>query len=165
VCLLSSTRTHTHTHTHAHARTHTGAGAGAGEDGSCGATTQTDLRHWSKFPGFAALRPAVVQQGGRCGALARQPLIYMRWKERFFVDGAADCGLTIAGGCAANAARVGQEDWGAGRAAAAAGCMLGGGPQQRGHGLPEQSPASSRRLCRPLHAPPVTAMRARARCA
>jgi hypothetical protein len=42
-------------------------------------------------------RLLVMQHGGRCGVLDTQPLIFMRWKEQFFVDQQADCGLTIAG--------------------------------------------------------------------
>jgi hypothetical protein len=40
----------------------------------------------------------VVQHSGRCGQLERHPVIYMRWKEQFFVHSCQqDCGLTIAG--------------------------------------------------------------------
>jgi hypothetical protein len=40
----------------------------------------------------------VVQHSGRCGQLERHHVIYMRWKEQFFVHSCQqDCGLTIAG--------------------------------------------------------------------
>jgi hypothetical protein len=43
-------------------------------------------------------RSAVVQHSGRCGQLEQHPVIYMRWKEQFFVHSCQqDCGLTIAG--------------------------------------------------------------------
>ncbi len=53
--------------------------------------------HRGKFDSFQAIRPLVVQQQGRCDALEQHPYIYMRWKERFFVNVGCDCGLTIAG--------------------------------------------------------------------
>ncbi len=65
--------------------------------GAWGADAATDLRHWSQFGPFAALRSRVAAGAAAdidCGAL---PHIYMRWKERCFVNVSADCGLTIAG--------------------------------------------------------------------
>ncbi|KAJ7535771.1 hypothetical protein O6H91_12G045300 [Diphasiastrum complanatum] len=44
--------------------------------GQWDATTETDVKHWSKFPSFLPLK---------------------RWKEKFFVNVGTDCGLTIAG--------------------------------------------------------------------
>lgn len=40
----------------------------------------------------------VVQHQGRCPDLPSHPYIYMRWKERCFLNNCQDCGLTIAGG-------------------------------------------------------------------
>uniref|UniRef100_A0A061R4S4 Glucose-induced degradation protein 4 n=1 Tax=Tetraselmis sp. GSL018 TaxID=582737 RepID=A0A061R4S4_9CHLO len=57
----------------------------------------TDLVHWSKFSSFEQIKGAVQKQSGRCDALCGYPVIYMRWKEKFFVNCSHECGLTIAG--------------------------------------------------------------------
>eukprot|EP00897_Mesotaenium_endlicherianum_P009247 jgi/Mesen1/8350/ME000463S07796 len=62
-----------------------------------GATRETDVKHWSKFSSFAPLKETVQRDGGRSLDLASYPFIFMRWKEKFFVNVGADCGLTIAG--------------------------------------------------------------------
>ncbi|KAL6777330.1 hypothetical protein ACKKBF_B21100 [Auxenochlorella protothecoides x Auxenochlorella symbiontica] len=61
-----------------------------------GACIESDLRHWSRFKTFQALRREVMASGGRHSGLARHRHVYMRWKERFFVEG-CECRLTIAG--------------------------------------------------------------------
>ncbi|EIE22456.1 hypothetical protein COCSUDRAFT_42757 [Coccomyxa subellipsoidea C-169] len=62
-----------------------------------GATQQSDLKQWSKFPHFVPLRLNVLQRRGRCGYLRDYSHIYMRWKEQCFLNAGEDCGLTIAG--------------------------------------------------------------------
>lgn len=62
-----------------------------------GASRDTDLRHWGRLRGFSQIRSAVVKQGGRAGCLATHPYIYLRLKEKYFVNTAAGCRLTIAG--------------------------------------------------------------------
>jgi hypothetical protein len=61
------------------------------------ANPDTDLKHWSKFSSFAPLKEAVNRDGGKGIDLARHSHVYMRWKEKFFVNVGPDCGLTIAG--------------------------------------------------------------------
>lgn len=61
------------------------------------ASPETDVQHWSQFPSFEPLRSEVQKDGGRVLDLANYPYIFMRWKEKFFVNVGADCGLTIAG--------------------------------------------------------------------
>ncbi|KAJ7535772.1 hypothetical protein O6H91_12G045300 [Diphasiastrum complanatum] len=66
--------------------------------GQWDATTETDVKHWSKFPSFLPLKEEVQKDGGRSLDLANYPYIFMqRWKEKFFVNVGTDCGLTIAG--------------------------------------------------------------------
>lgn len=57
----------------------------------------TDMRHWSKFPGFHELESQVSRSGGRAAGLATTPYVFMRWKEMNFVNTSEACGLTIAG--------------------------------------------------------------------
>eukprot|EP00798_Chlamydomonas_sp_ICE-L_P015119 gene15119-21176_t len=59
-----------------------------------GASRETDLSHWRKFPGFCHL---AVQRDGRSDGLDTCGSIYMRWKEAFFVDPSESCTLTIQG--------------------------------------------------------------------
>lgn len=61
------------------------------------ASPETDVKHWSQFPAFEPLRDEVQKDGGRSLDLANYPCIFMRWKEKFFVNVGTDCGLTIAG--------------------------------------------------------------------
>jgi len=61
------------------------------------ATKEIDVRHWSKFQCFAPLLNQVELDGGRSVDLSNYPYIFMRWKEKFFVNVGTDCGLTIAG--------------------------------------------------------------------
>uniref|UniRef100_A0A0C9QVG0 TSA: Wollemia nobilis Ref_Wollemi_Transcript_5910_1222 transcribed RNA sequence n=1 Tax=Wollemia nobilis TaxID=56998 RepID=A0A0C9QVG0_9CONI len=61
------------------------------------ATPETDMRHWSKFQCFEPLHSKVQLDGGRSEDLCNYPYIFMRWKEKFFVNVGTDCGLTIAG--------------------------------------------------------------------
>lgn len=42
-------------------------------------------------------KEAVQKDGARSVNLTSHPYIFMRWKEKFFVNVSADCGLTIAG--------------------------------------------------------------------
>ncbi|PIA54671.1 hypothetical protein AQUCO_00900914v1 [Aquilegia coerulea] len=59
------------------------------------ATSEDDIRHWSKFPSFV---PFLVEvDGGKSLDLSNCPYIFMRWKEQYFVNVGPDCGLTIAG--------------------------------------------------------------------
>lgn len=62
-----------------------------------GADRESDIKHWNKFPHFAKLRESVHRDGGRDADLSELPCIFMRWKEKFFVNVGPDCGLTIAG--------------------------------------------------------------------
>jgi hypothetical protein len=61
------------------------------------ATKETDVKHWSKFSSFEELRDDVQKDGGKSFDLANYPYMFMRWKEKFFVNVGTDCGLTIAG--------------------------------------------------------------------
>ncbi|XP_024525079.1 glucose-induced degradation protein 4 homolog isoform X2 [Selaginella moellendorffii] len=65
--------------------------------GQWDASPDTDVKHWSKFSSFLPLSDTVERDGGRSLDLATYPSIFMRWKEKFFVNVGADCGLTIAG--------------------------------------------------------------------
>jgi hypothetical protein len=56
-----------------------------------------ELRHWSRFPSFRPLRDSVLEEDGRAPALAESGKVFMRWKEKCFLSGGADCRLTIAG--------------------------------------------------------------------
>lgn len=62
-----------------------------------GADKKIDVKHWPKFDGFQPLRRRVQSSGGRCDGLSTHTHIFMRWKERNFVNVGEDCGLTIAG--------------------------------------------------------------------
>ncbi|KAL0053045.1 hypothetical protein WJX82_000107 [Trebouxia sp. C0006] len=62
-----------------------------------GADKKIDVKHWPRFDGFEPLRKRVQNSGGRCGGLSTHTHIFMRWKERNFVNVGEDCGLTIAG--------------------------------------------------------------------
>ncbi|KAF3333649.1 Glucose-induced degradation protein 4 [Carex littledalei] len=61
------------------------------------ATPEDDIRHWSKFPSFTPLLSQIEEDGGKSLDLSNYPYIFMRWKEQYFVNVGADCGLTIAG--------------------------------------------------------------------
>jgi hypothetical protein len=43
------------------------------------------------------LQDDVQKDGGKSFDLANYPYMFMRWKEKFFVNVGTDCGLTIAG--------------------------------------------------------------------
>ncbi len=60
-------------------------------------TCLAELRHWSRFPSFRPLRDSVLEEDGRAPALALSGKVFMRWKEKCFLSGGADCRLTIAG--------------------------------------------------------------------
>nr|GME00862.1 glucose-induced degradation protein 4 homolog [Ipomoea batatas] len=62
-----------------------------------GATTEDDIKHWTKFPSFSPLLSLVEIDGGKSLDLSSYPHIFMRWKEQYFVNVGTDCGLTIAG--------------------------------------------------------------------
>lgn len=62
-----------------------------------GADRVTDLKHWSKFKCFAALKEAVVSHNANSIDLQHFPYVFMRWKEKCFINVGPDCGLTIAG--------------------------------------------------------------------
>ncbi|GIM10655.1 hypothetical protein Vretimale_14251 [Volvox reticuliferus] len=48
---------------------------------------ETDVRYWSRCPGFtSSLRAAIVHNGGRAQQLSSCTHLFMRWKECFFVD-------------------------------------------------------------------------------
>lgn len=57
----------------------------------------TDIQHWSKFDGFTEMKPHIFRHSGRSWHIAQSQYVYMRWKERFFVNVKEDCGLTIQG--------------------------------------------------------------------
>ncbi|KAI9153438.1 hypothetical protein LWI28_011428 [Acer negundo] len=61
------------------------------------ATSEDDIRHWTKFPSFSPLLNQVEVDGGKSLDLSNYPYIFMRWKEQYFVNVGTDCGLTIAG--------------------------------------------------------------------
>ncbi|KAL9256346.1 Glucose-induced degradation protein 4-like protein, partial [Drosera capensis] len=61
------------------------------------ATAEDDIKHWTKFPSFMPLLSQVEADGGKSLDLSNYPYIFMRWKEQYFVNVGADCGLTIAG--------------------------------------------------------------------
>lgn len=61
------------------------------------ATSEVDIRHWTKFPSFSPLLSQVEVDGGRSLDLSSYSHIFMRWKEQYFVNVGTDCGLTIAG--------------------------------------------------------------------
>ncbi|KAL3137890.1 hypothetical protein ABBQ38_005142 [Trebouxia sp. C0009 RCD-2024] len=62
-----------------------------------GADKKIDVKHWPKFKGFEPLRRQVQAAGGRCDGLSAHSHVFMRWKEKNFVNVGDDCGLTIAG--------------------------------------------------------------------
>ncbi|KAK3282600.1 hypothetical protein CYMTET_9671 [Cymbomonas tetramitiformis] len=62
-----------------------------------GADRSTDLKHWSKFACFAPMKDAVTKDDMQNVDLVNCPYIFMRWKEKCFVNVGPDCGLTIAG--------------------------------------------------------------------
>jgi len=61
-----------------------------------GATSDIDMKHWRKFPGFAPMESEVALCSGRSAQLQSSAFVFMRWKETFFVNNEG-CGLTIAG--------------------------------------------------------------------
>lgn len=62
-----------------------------------GAEVSNDMDHWNQFAPFAEVREAVQRDGGDDLDLSESRYVFMRWKERFFVNVGEDCGLTIAG--------------------------------------------------------------------
>lgn len=62
-----------------------------------GAEKNVDVKHWPRFDGFQPIKRRVQSSGGRCDGLSTHSHIFMRWKERKFVNVGEDCGLTIAG--------------------------------------------------------------------
>ena len=42
------------------------------------ATSQSDLRHWCRLPGYSALHSEVVASRGRAAGLVGHPWVYMR---------------------------------------------------------------------------------------
>eukprot|EP00741_Cyanophora_paradoxa_P004307 tig00000792_g4181.t1 len=58
---------------------------------------ENDLLHWSKFEkAFGSIAEAV--NDGRQVDLESHPFVFMRWKEKFFIERDAEsCGLTIGG--------------------------------------------------------------------
>eukprot|EP00736_Rhodelphis_marinus_P008230 Rmarinus@m.17196 len=62
--------------------------------GKWDATKDSDLDHWRKFDAFRNLS---LQEGGWNVDLSKLDYVFMRWKEKFFVNVEQDCGLTIAG--------------------------------------------------------------------
>ncbi|KAK4525425.1 hypothetical protein GAYE_SCF12G3333 [Galdieria yellowstonensis] len=61
------------------------------------ATEEDDLRHWSQFSAFRALERVFEIDRARQVALHPLEYVFMRWKERYFVNVPHNCGLTIAG--------------------------------------------------------------------
>ena len=61
------------------------------------ASPASDERHWSRFRAFQPLHDAYKADGCAKVDLAAYPYIFMRWKERCFVNAGNECGLTIAG--------------------------------------------------------------------
>ena len=62
-----------------------------------GASHDTDMDHWTRFKGFAGMKEGMQALGKRKLDVASSPHIFMRWKEKFFVNVGPECGLTIAG--------------------------------------------------------------------
>mmetsp|Transcript_34123 Transcript_34123/g.96699 ORF Transcript_34123/g.96699 Transcript_34123/m.96699 type:complete len:232 (+) Transcript_34123:739-1434(+) len=62
-----------------------------------GASADNDMKHWSKFPSFLEIKDDVRKFNGRCQALSTYPFIFMRWKEKYFLNASHESGLTIAG--------------------------------------------------------------------
>ena len=60
------------------------------------ALAETDIRHWARFPAYHKIRKDVEKYGGRAPGLSDCGVVFMRWKEEFFVTG-GECRLTIAG--------------------------------------------------------------------
>ena len=60
-------------------------------------TCLAELRHWSRFPSFRPLRDSVLEEDGRAPALSASGKVFMRWKEKCFLSGGANCRLSIAG--------------------------------------------------------------------
>lgn len=65
--------------------------------GQWDASKEMDVKHWSRLASFLPLKEAVLGDGGVSLDLGDYPYIFMRWKEKFFVNVGPDCGLTIAG--------------------------------------------------------------------
>lgn len=62
------------------------------------ADLQTDLLHWKKFDALKGLNDQTIIHSFPGARHIHQKYIFMRWKEQFFVNMAAqDSGLTIAG--------------------------------------------------------------------
>eukprot|EP00735_Rhodelphis_limneticus_P014952 TRINITY_DN906_c0_g1::TRINITY_DN906_c0_g1_i1::g.15952::m.15952 TRINITY_DN906_c0_g1::TRINITY_DN906_c0_g1_i1::g.15952 ORF type:complete len:198 (+),score=1.65,sp/Q9CPY6/GID4_MOUSE/35.68/4e-29,Vac_ImportDeg/PF09783.4/1.4e-48 TRINITY_DN906_c0_g1_i1:100-693(+) len=61
------------------------------------ATKEDDLNHWNKFRAFLPFYHSVSKDGGCNIDLSSCDHVFMRWKEKFFVNAGPDCGLTIAG--------------------------------------------------------------------
>lgn len=62
------------------------------------ADANIDLQHWRKFDAFKGMDDRTIKHGFRSARHIHQKYIFMRWKERFFINMTAqDSGLTIAG--------------------------------------------------------------------
>ncbi|XP_011014823.1 PREDICTED: glucose-induced degradation protein 4 homolog [Populus euphratica] len=61
------------------------------------ASSEDDIRHWTKFPSFQPLLEQLKVDGGKSLDLINYRYKFMRWKEQYFVNVGTDCGLTIAG--------------------------------------------------------------------
>jgi hypothetical protein len=55
-----------------------------------------DVWHLNKCENLCC-QDDVLKDGGKSFDLANYPHMFMRWKEKFFVNVGTDCGLTIAG--------------------------------------------------------------------
>ncbi|CAI5512143.1 unnamed protein product, partial [Closterium sp. Naga37s-1] len=62
--------------------------------GQWDATRETDIKHWSRFPCFSQLKEAALKDGARSIDLSTFPYIFMRWKEKFFVNVGPDSSLS-----------------------------------------------------------------------
>ncbi|KAK9829261.1 hypothetical protein WJX72_004841 [[Myrmecia] bisecta] len=62
-----------------------------------GAKVETDWKHWEQFSAFTPLHREVMRSGGRSSKLRDNGFVFMRWKEKQFLNAGDDCGLTIAG--------------------------------------------------------------------
>mmetsp|Transcript_15904 Transcript_15904/g.31893 ORF Transcript_15904/g.31893 Transcript_15904/m.31893 type:complete len:267 (-) Transcript_15904:2117-2917(-) len=60
-------------------------------------TLYSDLEHWGKFEAYSEILSGGKQCTNDLWDVSRSRFIFMRWKEKFFVDAGSDVGLTIAG--------------------------------------------------------------------
>eukprot|EP00128_Syssomonas_multiformis_P010804 Colp12_sorted_trinity150504_noHs@29836 len=61
------------------------------------ASKKTDMQHWTRFDAFNSLKQRVLSDGDEAIDLLEQPCLFMRWKEKCFVNYKEECGLTIQG--------------------------------------------------------------------